>query len=235
MLKDDERQDEELQRTLGMARTALPLPERLRVRLRAIPEEEVRCTDVERLYRSARRAAHGQGLEAAVEAHLAHCRRCRRLYGALAVALRPASLPMPGPLVFRLARLARQVRRPVLPLWIRDVRIAAVACYLMTAGLMAVAGDPTAFFREATTAAGVRASRWAVRGEAEGRALLSSLSTETRRGLAYSRARAAAYGQAWEAWLARATPDLAPEEIQQTINRLFKREGDDDGTADDKE
>ncbi len=147
-----------------------PLPGGLRQRLSAIPRQVVVCRDVDRLYAAARRQAFDGEMEPAAEAHLATCERCRTLYATLGSAFAEMQRPAPPRLAARLRHIGRHPEA-LLPVWVRDSRYAAAACFLLTVIMMSLAGDASARFRSTTETVSTQAATWTEAGEVRGRAV----------------------------------------------------------------
>lgn len=176
-----------------------PLPNNLRQRLRDIPRREVTCRDEERLYRTALSRAVPERAECdpAAERHLATCARCGDLYGALHCAFISERRPLPSRLARRLESIARHPER-LLPLWIRDTRYAAAACYLLSALTLALAEDASARFRQTTETVSTRAAVWADAGETRGAEAWDTVSSSLQRRLGESLNHLAEYGERGE-------------------------------------
>lgn len=180
------------------------LPASLRRRLLDIPRREVRCGDVDRLYQAALFRADpesGRGeRDTAAMHHLTACSRCRNLYGTLQSALVPERRPLPARLARRLSSVARHPERLV-PIWIRDTRYAAAACYLLTTLTLALAKDASAVLRETTETVSTTAVVWVDAGENRSVEAWEAVSSSLRTGLVESWNRATHYGERTERML----------------------------------
>lgn len=173
-----------------------PLPEGLRQKLRDIPRREVVCRDVERLYRSTRSEAHGERAkdeDRAARRHLAECPRCRELYATLHAAFAAAPRPVPKRLTRRLRAIARHPEQ-LLPLWIRDTRYAAAACYLAASLTLALAGDASAVFRVTTETVSTKAQTWVDAGETKSSEVWGAAASSVGRGIGRGWHEVARYG-----------------------------------------
>ena len=164
--------------------TVAPLPENLRRRLLAIPEEKVSCPDVERLYEAAWQRARTGRADPAATAHLTACARCRAVYGTLAASFRAFRRPLPRALATRLRAIAE---KPRLPLLVRDGRLALAASALLTASVLLLLGDPRPLVRETAARVSSQATVMAEVGEERRQALWEAVSAEV--GTRYERGR----------------------------------------------
>ncbi len=175
-----------------------PLPENLRRRLLAIPEEKVSCGDVERLYEAAWQRARTGKADPEAAAHLAACARCRTIYGTLAVSFRALRRPLPRALTTRLRAITE---RPRLPLLVRDGRLALAASALLTASVLLLVGDPTPLVKETAAKMSSQATVMAEAGEERRQALFETVSAEVgtryERGREKLRARGQSYERLW--------------------------------------
>ena len=181
-----------------------PLPPGLRQRLQDIPQNEVACRDVDRLYRAtldrARPRAGGRSGDPAGERHLASCARCGELYSTLYSAFAARRLPMPVRLARRLKDIARHPERLV-PWWISDTRYAAAACYLLATLTLALAGDASAVFRDTTATVSSKAQVLAATGEDRGAEIWDAVAASLSSKLGEGWHHAARYTAAGERWL----------------------------------
>ncbi len=184
-----------------------PMPAGLRSRLRNIPQLEVTCRDVERLYREARRRAGAPtehaDRDSASEQHLATCERCREVYGTLQCAFEPERLTIPVRLARRLTDIAQHPER-LIPLWISDTRYAAAACYLLATMTLAVADDASALLRGTTESVSSRVGIWATTGEAQRARAWDTVTSSIENRLEGSWNRALSYREAGERWVSDA-------------------------------
>ncbi len=225
-----------------------PMPDALRQRLRAIPDQEVLCRDADRLYRAARARAWAEGdgegtVDAPAERHLEECPRCRELFATLASAFnRP--VPLPRRLARGLRAIARHPQR-LLPIWIADTRYAAAACYLLAAVALSLAGDASALFRDTSATVRSKAQVWVDQGETRGLDAWNAAATTFGRGVDDGWNIATRYGASCEEFvvdvfttLETRTLELIPGRPQEGSERNVKRpvEGDhDDRSGNDAE
>ena len=212
--------------------TQRPLPGSLAERLRAIPgfeleraTEPLDCSDLED-----RLATSDLGFgDPAIEHHLESCPECQRLYGsAHELATGPAS-PLPPALRRSLLAIPSQEgtapdatalgserreasrRRPRrsplvrgrLSAWIHDARYAAMACYLLTAGVMWAAGDLPAHFQSARKVAGEQATAWVESSRSGGGELTDAVGTGLVQGVGQGREWLRQGGAAWSRFVER--------------------------------
>lgn len=179
-----------------------PMTSRLRQRLRAIPHQEVTCRDDVRLYRATLRRAMPDRCESdpPAQGHLEACARCRDLYGTLYCAMVPEHRSMPGRLARRIGSIARHPER-LLPLWIRDTRYAAAACYLLASLTLTLAEDASALFRETTASVSSQAVVWTDAGEARGTEAWDTISSTLQRGVTDGWNQIQHLGERGERWL----------------------------------
>ncbi len=184
---------------LTAAEARVPLPENLRRRLLAIPEEKVGCGDVERLYRAAWQRARTGEAEPEAAAHLAACARCRPIYATLTASFRTLRRPLPRALASRLRAITE---RPRLPLLVRDGRLALAASALLTASVLLLVGDPTPLVKETAAKMSSQATVMAEMSEERRQALFEAVSAEVgaryERGREKLRDRGHSYGRWWQ-------------------------------------
>lgn len=206
-----------------------PLPEGLRQKLRAIPRQEVVCRDVERLYRATRSRAHeaAEDSDGAAHRHLEGCARCSELYGTLDAAFATRPRPMPQRLTRRLAAIARHPEQ-LLPLWIRDTRYAAAACYLAASLTLALAGDASAIFRQATASVSTKAQTLVDAGEAKGFEAWGAATSSVGRGIGRGWHEVARYSSSMERLYAGTVRTIGATTRELLPDRQRSVEGDND-------
>lgn len=127
------------------------LPEGLGSRLREIARQEMLCRDFDRLWPEHLRAELVPDEARRVALHLESCRRCATLAAVLEAAVVLEEETLAPSLAARLSALGRRLRPP-LPFYVRDVRFAAAASWLLAIALAALLGGPEALAERGLTA-----------------------------------------------------------------------------------
>lgn len=205
--------------------TSVSMPERLRLKLSAIPRlaSQVSCDEVDRLYEAALRQARGAAADPSVVEHLESCPACQKLYGTLGAAFRPARRPLPQRLTRRLRSTG--VRAPHLSWLARDSRLAVAASLLLTASLMLLVGDPAALARGTAETVGARAMLLAEVSEERGQALWEGVTDGVEEKVARGREILADQGRSCEELWSEARKLYKPEEWRRLLGSLTM-EGD---------
>jgi hypothetical protein len=213
---------------VALRRLPAPLPPGLAHRLQQIPDHEIACGHVARLYPSW--SQRTQGKDKAVLRHLATCSRCRALFGGLELAFTKPQQPLPTALAQRLRAIARQPAR-VLPWWVRDQRFAWVASCLFTAFLLLPAASAPDRVRHHADLARNRVSVWVDRQQAEGAQRLAQWSADVASGFTHGREKldlhrrsyTRLFGATVELLSDLEFPNELPHTIQKTFRKLFDR------------
>lgn len=218
----------EILETSASPRARRPLPAGLRSRLRDIPRREVSCRDEERLYLSALHRATGRGVaDPAATHHLETCQRCRDLTLTLQCGFTAETRPLSQRLAHRLTSIARHPQK-LLPLWIRDTRYAAAACYVLAALTLGLAEDASAVFRETTETVSTKTVTWAATGEAHGLAVWNVVTSSVGESLEQRWTQTLRYGKGSERLIRETYRTLEEKTHEWLPDRQRSVEGDRD-------